>query len=462
MIATDSRIAADPTSPAERPETPLPRREILDRVARRIAQRRPDKGAGFLASVRDVLVVASSSRSGSSCFVEMLKRSPRLLHFPGEINPFLRLCGLAWPDTAADSDAVHPGEMGAAAVAQLERYFAAEAGAPRRDPRFLPTVELVDDLYVRLHLQWPLDEFTLAEVREATETAARNLASLDAAHTGGAPEVQRFHALFLAGIRRRHPAVNPYYYDIGRTLLRQIFPQAAAPAGAPSPVIVEEPPFILTRPWDRPAHPGDAVLVLKTPSDAYRLGWLRWLFRAARFRLVHLTRNPAASINGIRDGWRHHGFHSNFVGEELRVPGYGAPGSAERGWWKFDLPPDWRRHAGDTLEEICAFQWRSAHQSILEFRRATGVECRQVRFEDLLGGDGPRRRALGELFDWIGVSSGSRDGEAEPRLPAVMATGAPRPGRWRENAAAIEAVCRDRAIREVCGRLGYEDPATWV
>ena len=42
---------------------------------------------------RDVVIVGSSSRGGSSIFAELLRRSPHLLHFRGETNPFLRLNG---------------------------------------------------------------------------------------------------------------------------------------------------------------------------------------------------------------------------------------------------------------------------------------------------------------------------------------------------------------------------------
>ena len=39
--------------------------------------------------------------------------------------------------------------------------------------------------------------------------------------------------------------------------------------------------------------------MIKTPSNAYRLPFIQALFPSARIRILHLVRNPAASINGL-------------------------------------------------------------------------------------------------------------------------------------------------------------------
>ncbi|MDP9071610.1 MAG: sulfotransferase [Actinomycetota bacterium] len=81
-------------------------------------------------------------------------------------------------------------------------------------------------------------------------------------------------------------------------------------------------------------------LVLSTPRNAFRLAFLRSLFPAARFRVVHLTRNPAASVNGLIDGWLHHGFFNMAVDEPLAIAGYtdAFPLWGDR-WWCYDFPP---------------------------------------------------------------------------------------------------------------------------
>lgn len=432
------------------------RARILKQVGERVAQLRSRYGRAA-NPIRDVVLVVSSSRSGSSCFVEMLKRSPQFLHFPGELSPFMRIAGLAWPDTESDCDQIDPSALSSTAAATLALHFAAEVGRPDYRDFSSGDETLIEDLCVRLHLQWPLESFTLAEVHAAVSAAIASGSAAAATEQA----VQRFHAYFLRSIAAQHPAVNPHYYDIDRSIIAQVCPHVAVPTGPPSSVIIEEPPFILTRPWARPAGHSNQTLILKTPSDAYRIDMLRALFPGARFRLVHLTRNPAASINGIRDGWLHHGFHSNFVGEILQVPGYSTAGLPDSGWWKFDLPPGWREQSQASLEQICAFQWRSAHESILSARAGLALDSMRLRFEDLLAGTEIRTRVLGDLFEWLGVPASQARGVDCPPSP-VMATHAPRLGRWREHMALLEPVYQQASIRALCHVLDYENQAEWV
>ncbi|MFE3383477.1 sulfotransferase, partial [Streptomyces anulatus] len=59
-------------------------------VVRRLEMLRPLRGTPvphFRAKVRELVVVASSSRGGSSMLSELLRTSPHLLHLRGELNP---------------------------------------------------------------------------------------------------------------------------------------------------------------------------------------------------------------------------------------------------------------------------------------------------------------------------------------------------------------------------------------
>ena len=53
-----------------------------------------------------LVLIASSSRGGSSVFSEYLRRSRSLIHLQGEINPFLVRAGLSYHDTDTGSDAL--------------------------------------------------------------------------------------------------------------------------------------------------------------------------------------------------------------------------------------------------------------------------------------------------------------------------------------------------------------------
>ncbi|MBW3644267.1 MAG: sulfotransferase, partial [Actinobacteria bacterium] len=106
--------------------------------------------------------------------------------------------------------------------------------------------------------------------------------------------------------------------------MRAAFPDVPPAEGPPGEALVEMPPFVLVSPWRRPspAELATLPLVLATPRNSFRLDFLRSLFPAARLRVVHLTRNPAASINGLVDGWHHRGFFNCRVGRRLAIRGY--------------------------------------------------------------------------------------------------------------------------------------------
>jgi hypothetical protein len=223
---------------------------------------------------------------------------------------------------------------------------------------------------------------------------------------------------------------------------------------------------VVVHPW----LPADAAslatrpLLVKTPSNAYRLPFLRALFPRARLRVLHLCRNAAASINGLYDGWRYRGFFSHRLDEPLDIAGYSDvfPEWGRR-WWKFDLPPGWRAWTRRPLVEVCAFQWRSAHEAILAGKGLCD-DYLAVRFEDAVGPLAARRALFERVSDWMGVPLESRLlGVLERGLPPIMATARPRHRRWYEKAELLEPVLGSSEIRDTMERLGYEDdPRHWT
>lgn len=442
--------------------------EVVARRFEESRQRLKAQSEGFFNAVREVVVVASSSRSGSSLLAELLSRSSKFLHFPGEINPLLRLASLAWPESGA-SDSLSPEQCTGQAVCDLEDHFAMEVGRPAaaREQSLLDgefEEEFDENLFRRLCLQWPLETFMREEVSAARAEALAEVRQLRGRPCEWEADLQLFHALFLKEICGDHPAVKPYYYDLDRTLVRDIFPDLCLTSGPPSPVIVEEPPFILVRPWVRwqPANLLNHPVIIKTPSNAFRLGFLRALFPNARFRLLHLTRNPAASINGIYDGWRHWGFHSHYVGAQLDVAGYSDARPGDRGWWKFDLPPGWQEYTRSPLEQICGFQWSSAQSSILEFARSSGVDYHRIRFEDILRDNESRLRIYRDFCRWMGDADEELLDALSRPLSPVMATAAPRQRRWQEKAEMLRRIINHSTIRSLSDALGYGDEAEWI
>lgn len=89
---------------------------VMEDLRRRLGNLRDLRGpavADFPGAVRDVVVIVSSSRGGSSMFAEILRRSDALLHLTAEINPFLRLAGLDHPGAGTGSDALGAEQLAA-------------------------------------------------------------------------------------------------------------------------------------------------------------------------------------------------------------------------------------------------------------------------------------------------------------------------------------------------------------
>jgi hypothetical protein len=401
------------------------------------------------ALAREVVVVGSSSRGGSSIFAEVLRRVPGLLHLRAEMNPQLRLCGVdGGPSDVIAADTPIP--------TGLSTLLGADCGrpAPTLDARDLPAFSA--EICARLVLQWP----GLPIDRAAVEGDVA--ATLTALHARGWPVgtwvgAAEFYPPLFRRLCARWPALRPAVYDLDRARVAGL-----GPAGDFLPdTLVEEPPFVLPVPWAHPtaAELGRLPLVIKTPSNAYRLGWLARLFPNARLRLLHLTRNPAASINGLVDGWRYPGFHSHDVGG-LQISGYTGEVPGGDRWWKFDRPPGWEAYRGAPLPEVCAFQWASAHRALLDFNP---VDRFSLRFEDVLGPPARQEPALRALAAWLDLPDPDALVAAfGPGLPSVMATAQPRHRRWFNRIGTLEPVCARPLVAETRAALGYPaDPEAW-
>lgn len=377
----------------------------------------------------NVVLIVSSSRGGSSIFAETFRHARNLRHLPGEVNPLLRLAGLDAALTGSDAlDATHATLPAAARFrALLDTQLGTLADAPGAG---LPAACLT-----RLSWQWPDVDFDPDRVATAVTNALPRL-----------PDTGAFTRAVVEGLSRYYP-VFPGRYDI---------PLAPGEAVAGPPArVVEEPPFIQLAPWQLLADPAVPV-VLKSPSNAYRLDFFQALFPS--LRLVHLHRNPASAITGLLDGWAYPGFHAHDVGG-LAIRGYSEVQPGGDRWWKYDLPPGWERLRAAPLGEVCAWQWSSAHDAILDWRaRHPEVPALDLRFEDFLTAPIP---VIEKACAWIGVPVDARLRAASAAgLPPVMATSRPRQRRWFARAAEIEPLVA--TVQTTSERLGYGDSAEWI
>jgi hypothetical protein len=396
-----------------------------------------------LSHVADVVAIVASSRGGSSLLHQILCDQPGVLSIAGEHTALYKLNRLDRGrdgSDALDADAAFDGDA-------LSGDFMSLLGSgPAR-----PLTGLADlDRYAaiatrRLALQWPLEEITYAAVRDAAGHAVRTGAPLDEPHT--------LFAAVLSHLRAAHPRIDPSFYDLPTGLRGEASDTALRPPH--DGYCVEEPPFIV--PSARATADRDALtrhpVVIKSSVDAYRLPLLRRLMPNARIRVVHLTRNPAASVNGLYDGWRDRGFFSYDVSDRhtLSIDGYSELGAAARHWWNFDIPPGWDKLVDQPLEWVCAHQWAGAHRAALDkLGPDTTDAVLRVPFEQLLD-PATRERTLQRVFAFAGIAQPPRP----VRFPVVMATARPRPARWRQRADLVLPAVDHPAVREVADELGY-------
>lgn len=400
--------------------------------------------------VRDLVVVCSSSRSGSTVFAELLRRSPQLLTFSAEINPHVTiptLTGGGGCDVVADPSPYAAIDDGLAVLrSELGNDLGAPAGHVDRGV-------FARHLAWRLTMQWPQEPIDPAVVATL----------VDAAQGFGAQSAADLFLDLLPALRRQYPSINPYRYDLPRTVVAARFADASPPVGPPAEPVVEMAPFVVPRAW-RVATPSEAAAttaVAATPRNAFRLPLLAQAFPNARVRVVHLTRNPAAAVNGLRDGWLHAGFFSCRSDQPLAIDGYtdrfptwGAT------WWNYDVPPGWREWTQRPLVDVCTFQWSAAQDATADGATAIGADRHRIAYEDVVGPPDRRAKALTALAAWLEVDPGPLLDAGD--LPVVMPTAPPRPRRWQDNAEVLAPLLNDRAIREQARALGYAaDPADW-
>ena len=382
-------------------------------------------------------------------FAELLRSSPDLLTFSAEINPHVTITTLG---SGGGCDVVEDPTPYAGTDAGLDVLRTELGNDLGRPAAQIDTPSLARHIAWRLTMQWPHEPIEPATVRAALDD--REEAPWDWT-------TEHFLDL-LAGLSSAYPSTNPYRYDIDAGEVAHRFPHQLRPVGPPAEPVVEMAPFVVPRAW-QVADASEAArrpVVTTTPRNAFRLHLLARTFPNARLRVIHLTRNPAAAVNGLRDGWLHSGFVSGRSDTPLRIAGYSDRyprwGSV---WWNYDVPPAWRDWTDRPLVEVCGFQWAAAQTATVEGAASLGADVHRIAFEDIAGAR--RETALAGLCEWLQIDPApllrGRD------VPVVIPTAPPRPRRWADNAEALEPVLRNRSLREYAGALGYsQDPNDWT
>jgi hypothetical protein len=181
-----------------------------------------------------------------------------------------------------------------------------------------------------------------------------------------------------------------------------------------------------------PPKPGAVARLLeKTPKNALRTPFLLEVFPDARFVFLH--REVRANLGSMMEAWRAGGWVTY-----RQLAGWNGP-------WSLLLPPSYESLQGRPLEEVVAFQWRVANETILEDLASIPRErWTTVRYEELIGDPA---KEVSRLLEFAGL-------DMDPQLAAYLAKPLPlsrhtktppRPDKWRQDAAEIERVVRELA-----------------
>ena len=413
------------------------------------APSRPRSSAFGLSEVRRVVVILSSSRGGSSLLFYLLRATGQFLSLEGEHTPFYKLYGFGLPTRSDASDAdvdLASGDLPGLCQAVVD-CFSQPLTRGVTDPQRYSGL-----LAMHMVWQWPELEWNLEALADETNQLAHAVSQLDASS-----DTASHFLAFLGRLRSHGIAVDPWYYDLPASMVMAAFPGLKRPAAPPFSVqSIEEPPFVVPQPTSSPSagQLASVPVLLKASIDAYRPRLLRAMFPNAVIKVIHLVRNPGATINGLYDGWLDRGFYShNLVNRAiLRIRGYShLPWG--RSWWNFDLPPGWSAVTHLPLQDICALQWCSAHEHILSLLDS-GVEWPgiRIRAEDLIRGGKARSAALARICTYLGIAVPDA---ASWRAPLIMSTRSVGIGRWRARADLLASVLRSPRVTQLSARLGY-------
>lgn len=422
----------------------------------------PDRLNGCAPSdVRNVLVIDAASRSGSSFLHHLLSQHPDVISLNGEGLVFEKLHGLGLAGSADDSDLIPESAVSSEAITSIAEDILKDSGSLHGAGTGggFPEDDYRADCVQRLILQYPEIDFP-AEVLFAVCTDALR------SSRGKAPgfPAAGYWLEVLRGLRRRSYAVSPAHYDLRGSDPAADFPAAPDLLAPPfEDICLEEPPFVVPLPRRFPDKGGLSAktLLLKSSSNCYHMRLVKRMFPKARFKFVVLTRNPAAAVSGLMDGWLSNGFYSRNVGRvgALAIQGYSLDRLPwTKKWWNFDLPPGWADLRAGTLQEVCAHQWASANEHILrDIGDKTVGDHLRVRYESFLDSRSLSRE-LGKILEFAELGGPTPvDGAASQR---VMCVAPPAPQKWRKRKDVIAPLIESRRIAALAAELGY-DPAGW-
>ncbi|HTL49711.1 MAG TPA: sulfotransferase [Steroidobacteraceae bacterium] len=183
---------------------------------------------------------------------------------------------------------------------------------------------------------------------------------------------------------------------------------------------------VLDRDGAAPAGGARIRLLEKTPKNALRIPFFLEIFPDAQF--IFLRREPRANLSSMMQAWRANGWVTY-----RNLSGWPGP-------WSLLLPPGYERLRDRPLEEIVAFQWKVANETILEdLANLPRERWTSLSYEDFIANP---RAEVAKLLEFAGLAMDERlEAYLAKPLPLSRHTQTrPDPDKWKQNAAAIERV----------------------
>jgi hypothetical protein len=174
-------------------------------------------------------------------------------------------------------------------------------------------------------------------------------------------------------------------------------------------------------------------LLDKTPRNSLRIPFVDSIFPDARY--IFLRREGPDNVNSLINAWRSPRYRTYALPQPHSIPG------TDPRWWKFVLYPGWREDTAGPLEVVCARQWATCTEHLLDAAADIGKDrWIEVDHETLVDDPVAEVGRLMERLD-LPYEDAVRDLASASMTSPVNTVTAPERGKWRrENPLEIEGV----------------------
>ena len=193
------------------------------------------------------------------------------------------------------------------------------------------------------------------------------------------------------------------------------------------------------------AYFGTHDFIEKTPRNTLRIPFLKELFPQAKF--IFLFRQGEDNINSLINGWRAPNKFKPYKNQfQIKTKDYGTLD------WSFALVPEWQKLHGKSLAEICAYQWLTCNQSMLDYQNIIPENQKYIiPYEKFIA---QPHEILKACFEHLHIEYKPNFISNHITLKPVNYTSQPSKNKWKnENKAAIESI--QTLIQPMNQKLGY-------